>query len=64
MATVLSFKARPEAQRENVKNDTSEVVPRTQRSRPSVVSTVLATGGRLPILVDAATWVSMSMALR
>ena len=64
MGTVLSIRGKNGAGPDATKTDTLDVRPRQAQGRLRVVSTVLPTGERLPVLVDGATWVPMSMALR
>lgn len=64
MGTVLSFRGKSGARPTETKNDTVDARPRQDRGRLRVVSTVLPTGERLPVLVDDATWLPLSMALR
>lgn len=64
MGKVLSFRGTAVDRAEDTKTDTPAPLPKSVANPLRVVSTVLATGERFPLLVDAATWAPKSLALR
>lgn len=64
MAKMLSFIGPVVGQVEDVKTHKAETRPNASMGWLRVVSTVLPTGERLPMLVNESTWAPRSMALR
>jgi hypothetical protein len=62
MGKVMSFRGTHASRAEDTKTDTPVPLPTSVSNTLRVASTVLATGERLPLLVDAATWAPRSMA--